>query len=379
MRENFLTLQENFKEMRGERLFFYLTAAFISGNLLTSYFLSISSKWEIFLLCSLDLLLIIILSLLFLFNKCRFGIAYLTVFFILGSLFIAQDAALNRSDARMKLSNSSLIIKIRGNFESKLEKVIPPTERDTYSILKALSLGDKSDIPRELKESFKKSGVMHLLSLSGLHVGIIYGLLSFIFSFIGNSKKGKIARGAIVIPFLWFYAVFTGASPSICRAVIMATVYETGNIAQRENNGFNSLAISALIITLINPYAPSSISFQLSFCAMLGIFSFFPVLNKTIKEFTSSKIIIKIWDIAALTISCQIFTAPLTLYYFDSFSLYSLLANTFSMPLTGVIMSLIPLSLISIKIPFLGDFFSAILNYMISLLNYIIEIISMIQ
>lgn len=377
---NFYYLAEKYKvEMRGERFIFYFSAAFITGNLLTNYISYYLFEWQILFLCIFDLLLIIPLVLLLLFPKWRFKSLFLITFFLIGSLMRGEDIIMKSGESQNSISNSAVIVNSRKKFEIRLQKLIPASSKETYSILKALSIGDKRDIPKELKDSFKVSGAMHLLALSGLHVGFLYGFLSFIFSFLGNGRKGKIARGAIAIPFLWFFTLVTGASPSICRAVIMATVYQVGNILSRENNGLNSLAISALLITVIDSEAPSGISFQLSYCAMLGIFSLFPIMKKAILYFTKNTIITKIWNTAAMTISCQIFTIPLTLYYFDSFSHFSLLTNIISIPLTGVIMSFISVSLIVIDIPIIGEASSAALSFLIEVLNYIMVIISKLQ
>lgn len=364
-------------DMGGGRFLFWLTAAFICGNILTEHLSSSFSEWQFLLLTAILLLLAIIGLGMSLVPKWRSSLLCFILFFIIGSLLPAEDYALSLNKFRDNPAyGNSLFEETRSKFEIRLQKIIPAEEIETYSVLKALSLGDKSSIPPELKNSFRRSGAMHLLALSGLHVGILYAFLTFLLSFIGKGKGAKWIKSAVVIPLLWFYALFTGASPSICRAVIMASVYEIGGLAGRDNNGFNSLGISALLITIINPHAPSGISFQLSFSAMLGIFSVFPLLQKMIKGITSNKIIIKIWETAALSISCQLFTAPLTLHYFGSFTPFSLLTNTLSMPLTGIIMTLMPISIACTDIPFIGELSSSLLARMISLLNNVIGIIS---
>lgn len=362
--------------MRGGRFLFYLSAAFICGNLLTEIISSSFSDLQLLLSSALLLLA----SITFLFLGLALGIRsralYLTLFFMIGSLLVVEDYSIAPERRNRNLSSSRFILEGRAKFEQRLRKIVPPEEIETYSVLKALTIGDKNDIPRELKSSFRRSGAMHLLALSGLHVGILYGFLSFLLSFLGKGRWAKRIRGAVTIPLLWFYAVFTGASPSICRAVIMATVYEIGNIAGRDNDGFNALGISALIITLINPHAPSEISFQLSFSAMLGIFTIFPILQKTAKGFISNKLLLKIWDTAAISLACGIFTTPLTMYYFGSFTIFSLLTNTLSIPITGIIMVLAPVSLVSAGIPFIGSLSAKVLSWMIALLNFVIDIIS---
>ena len=235
---------------------------------------------------------------------------------------------------------------------------------------------DGSLTPEQLKEAYRLSGAMHLLALSGLHVGFIYGMLNAIFSILPRTRKWPILRGSAIILLLLFYAIFSGASPSICRAVLMASIYEICGMLGRERNGLNSLSISALAICCINPDAPSSISFQLSYCAMLGIFLIYPGVRKAIDYVTQNKMARKVWNLTMVSISCQIFTAPLTLCYFGSFPLISLLTNIVTAPAVAAVMSIAPAAIVLTDVPFLGEWSATLLSYSIQTLNLLIEILS---
>ncbi len=275
-----------------------------------------------------------------------------------------------------EVSHSDLILKARTMFSQKLAMVIPPEESAANAILEAMTMGEKGNLPQSLKLSYRLSGAMHLLALSGLHVGFIYGGLSWIFGWIPKIGPSQIFRGIATILFLVFYAIFSGATPSICRAVLMASIYEIGKMAEREKHGLNALSISALTICLIDPSSPSSISFQLSYSAMLGILLIQPHLEGIPIWPNHNHILRKVWQTATLSVSCQLATAPLTLLYFGSFPLISLLTNLLTMPVVSVIMTIAPIAVITSDMDIAGTITGTILHYSIDLLNLLTEILS---
>ena len=354
-----------------EKFLFILTLLFIGGNLLWGALLkSLSPLFQslslLFCLIAVTLLLVVIL----LRNGERLPL-FIPLFFLLGGVNIGLATLLGEYTFLQDLSTSGPISELRSAFSTRLARIIPPSATAENSLLEALTMGEKGDIPIELKRSYRLSGAMHLLALSGLHVGFIYGILRSTLGFI----PFKI-RGAMIIAFLLFYAIFSGASPSICRAVLMASIYEAGSILGREKHGLNSLSLSALIICCTDPQAPSTISFQLSYSAMLGIFLVHPAMERVIRRITFSRTARKIWGATTLSISCQIFTVPLTLYYFGNFPLVSLLTNILTMPAISAVMTLIPAAVALADIPILGDWASALLHISIQILNLLVEILS---
>lgn len=253
-----------------------------------------------------------------------------------------------------------------------LETIFP--EGDELAIAKALTIGDKSDLTYELKQSYKASGAMHLLALSGLHIGIIYILFSAIFSIAGGNKYLKIVRSIIILLALWGFAVISGLSNSICRAVLMITIYEIAQCTSGNKEGPAALATSAIIIVLLKPEAPRDIGFQLSYCAVIAIYTIYPLMSKMLD--TRSRILRYIWNSLALSTSCQMTTGILAFCYFGTFPFYCLITNLFSIPLVTIAMYLTVGALATIKVPFLGEYLAYAARIVIHTINKIMVIIS---
>ena len=224
----------------------------------------------------------------------------------------------------------------------RLEKLLPGgSER---AVVKALAIGDKLELDRATRKSYRASGASHLLALSGLHVGILYKLLVALFFPFGGNRHFRRFRTIAVLSFLWFFALLSGMSSSISRAVLMITIYEGAAMTDRPRDGWNALAISALLITLFRPEAPREIGFQLSFFACIGIFGLYPYL----KGLFRSRIppLTAIWNGAALAISCQAATFLPVWLYFQSFPVYFLITNLLTLPLVTATLYLTVITLL---------------------------------
>lgn len=245
----------------------------------------------------------------------------------------------------------------------------------TIALAVALSCGNKSLIDKNIYENFRKSGSLHLLALSGLHLGIIYAILSFLLSFSGNYPCVKKIRSCLTIILLWAYSIFTGLGVSILRAVIMITIYETASIFNKEKNGMNALAVSILAIGLFSPADPGSISFLLSAGAMFGIFFLYPTISGSLT--TDNKFLKNIFNIIAMSTACQIITTPIILKNFGTFPALSIIANIFCSPLVTLIMSIIPITLVlSYIFPSACGISATILNILAEVLIKLNEIIA---
>lgn len=267
---------------------------------------------------------------------------------------------------------ASLAFRCKRSFSLFLERFVPPG--DELAILKALAIGDKSDISRSLRQVYREAGAMHLLALSGLHVGIIYGIATLALSFLGGSTAAKVFRSAVTLLFLWSYAVVSGLSPSICRAVVMITVYEISVFVTNGRDGLTSLAASALLITIFSPEAPRNIGFQLSYSAVLAIHTIHPRLNALLD--TKSRLLKAVWGSLSIAISCQATCGVLGWLYFGTFPRYFLLTNLLAVPLATVVMYLIAVGIISSALPGLSGISAAFLEKTLRLLNKVLEIIS---
>jgi competence protein ComEC len=224
---------------------------------------------------------------------------------------------------------------------------IPFKHETTNQIIKALLTGEKSGIPEEVSAAFRNSGASHILALSGLHLGLIYGVVHFVTRCIGNTPKAKAARSAILVCACGFYTLATGAGASIVRAFIFIIIGECARLSGR-NAGLRDVMMAALLIHLsITPSAIKEPGFQLSYAAIAGIAYIFPWMQgfwpgNRHEDAALTKCARWVWDSAAMSISCQITTGPLAYMYFGTFPAQFILTNMIALPLTGII---IPMAL----------------------------------
>ena len=199
------------------------------------------------------------------------------------------------------------------------------------SVCSALLLGDKSTMDYELRQTFVKACVMHVLAVSGLHVGILYLLLSRLLNVLNRSIVLKVFKTLVIISVLWLYAFITSLSPSVMRAATMFSFFAIGNFLGRTTNIYNTLAASAFLLLIIHPLMIYKIGFQLSYLAVLGIVSIYPKMY-TLLLF-KSKWLDSLWQLVCVSIAAQIATFSLAVYYFHQFPNYFLLANVLVLPL----------------------------------------------
>jgi len=231
-------------------------------------------------------------------------------------------------------------------------------------LLKALLLGDKSDLDSDTKRIFMNTGAMHMLAVSGMHVGLIVLILEQSFKYL-FLYRGKQTASVIIVIILWFYAFLTGFSASVTRAVVMFTVLILTRLFRRTYLPINSLSIAAFFILLWNPLALFDIGFQLSFLAMLGIFTIYPLLQNS---FTISYSWVNtLWQGTAVGLAAQVFTFPLSLYYFHQFPNYFILTNIGVMLCSGLLLGLALALLVVGKIPIISAIIGWILAFLASL------------
>lgn len=205
------------------------------------------------------------------------------------------------------------------------------------AVLSAIVLGDKSHLTDEIRNSFMNTGAMHVLAVSGLHVGLILYLLLFIAERFSKFISRRSALIGILI-FLWIYAVITGLSPSVVRAVFMFSMLSVSQLISREYDSINILFFTAFCLLLYEPLYLYDIGFQLSYLAMLGIFLFYDPIQTLIQP--KNKLLSKIWQGTAIGLAAQIMTTPFSLYYFHQFPNYFILSNIGLMATSGVILGL---------------------------------------
>ena len=213
--------------------------------------------------------------------------------------------------------------------ESKIE--VLDMNDTARAFLKAFYLGIRNEIPEDIKTNYKDSGVLHILALSGLHVGILLTILELLLRPIVRLRHGKKMRSFIIIAILWGFAVLTGLSPSIVRAVTMFSFFALAHGLHRPTNSVNTLSISALVILLVHPHFIFDVGFQLSYTAVLGILLIKPILDQygQPKHFVLKPIV----TLLNVSVAAQLGILPLSLYYFHQFPALFFLTNLLVIPL----------------------------------------------
>ena len=333
--------------------------------------------------------------------------------FLTAGVFCAATSTLTSLGA---VAGKPLFAGLAADFRSMISSIPFPHE-GTAPLVNALLTGDRSSLDDSVMNSFRDSGASHILALSGLHLGIIYGILLKVTSIFGKHPTVKAVRSLIIISLCGIYTLATGASPSLVRAFLFILVNETARLTHRSNNPLRVYCAALFIQTAINPQVISSTGFQLSYLAMAGIFLLYPALKKWYPQeeaacdmliekgagLTESdglegvidkgcrsarrcwtswmKTIVsdaprKIWDAAALTISCQVFTGPLAWWKFGTFPKYFLLTNLLSLPLTSAVLLLSVSTSVLFAIGICPDFLISLTDSSASLLLFIMKVIS---
>ncbi len=205
------------------------------------------------------------------------------------------------------------------------------------SIINALVLGQRQDIDKDIMTAYRNAGAAHMLAVSGLHVGILLGILNFILAPLNRfRKKGIIIKTVIIISLLWSFAIIAGLSPSVLRAVTMFSFIAIGQQLRTKTSIYNALFISFFILICCNPLLLFSIGFQLSYVAVFSIIWIQPFITK----FYNPRFYIdrKLWETFTTTMAAQLGILPLTLFYFHQFPLLFFIANLLIVPLLGIIL-----------------------------------------
>ena len=208
---------------------------------------------------------------------------------------------------------------------------------DAAAVSSALLLGYKDLLETEIVQIYSHTGAMHILAVSGLHVGILYLLLGKITGFLDKRGfKARVAKVALLLAGIWMYAFITGLPPSVFRAATMFSFFAVGKLYQRPTNVYNILAVSAIVLLCINPFLLMQAGFQLSYVAVAGIVLWQPPIYGlfTFKNWLGNKA----WEIVSVSIAAQLATFPISLYYFHQFPVYFMLSNLIVIPAAGAIL-----------------------------------------
>ena len=244
-------------------------------------------------------------------------------------------------------------------------------EKEERAVVSALTLGYRAELDPETLDYFVNTGTIHVLSVSGLHVALIFFILSFIFSGINKGKFGIIIYPTLMILFLWIYAFITGFSPSVQRSTVMFTFVIIGSVLRRPVNIYNSLSASALVLILLDPNVLFDIGFQLSYLAVFGIVLLQPPLENLVKF--KNKILKWIWFMLTVSLTAQFITFPLSILYFNQFPNLFWLSNYFVIPGTTLLIWLTFGFFILSPLHFISNLLAQIIQFVTNLMLVILK------
>jgi len=245
-----------------------------------------------------------------------------------------------------------------------------PGEKEA-GLAEALLVGYKDDLDKTLVQSYSNTGVVHVIAISGMHLGLIYWLLTTLLTPLKKRKHTRWMAPALIITGLWLFALLTGGGPSILRSAVMFTCIVIGESLERKTFIYNSLAASAFILLCINPFWLWDAGFQLSYVAVLSIVIFMKPIYDWF--YFKNKMVDAIWKLMAVTLAAQLLTTPVSMYHFHQFPVYFLITNLLAVPLSSIIV-LLEIVLCTISyIPVFAKPAGMVLHWLIYGMNSLIE------
>ncbi len=282
-------------------------------------------------------------------------------------IFVGEDDWV-KSESKGGREWYASILGLRGYLLNVLSLYV--SNENSLAVANSLILGLREKLDDELIKAYSSSGAMHVLAVSGLHVGIIYSIIAMVLKFLDRNSKTKIAKSIIIVCVIWLYAVLTGLSPSVLRAAMMFTMVAVGKNLMRVTNIYNILAGSAFVLLLYNPYYLMEVGFQLSYLAVVGIVMIQPRIYPLL--YSRYWIVDQIWMITAVSIAAQIATFPLGLLYYYQFPVYFLVSNLFVIQLSTIILFL-GVGLFALHwVPYLSFAIGWLLNGALWLMNAVV-------
>lgn len=270
-----------------------------------------------------------------------------------------EDGSINQIFQLANTCRNNIINSLKSNIHDTL----------SFEMSAALLLGYRADLDKDLMKTFSETGTIHIISVSGLHVGIIFLVIQLL---IRKSKliKNRFVEASILIISIWFYSILTGLPASVCRCALMISLGIISNLIYRRTNPFNIISASALILLIYDTNLLFDVGFQLSFLAITGII----LLQKRIEHifYIPNIYIHQLWAMSSVSIAAQITTLPLCLYYYHQFPNYFILANLFAIPLSSVALYASVASVSLSWIPYVDLVIEWILIQSIKLMNFIL-------
>jgi competence protein ComEC len=261
------------------------------------------------------------------------------------------------------------IFTARQNIVSILQRNLPPS-KDELGIAEALLIGYTNDLDRDLVKAYSNTGVVHIIAISGMHLGLIYVLLVWVFGKTPVINQSKILQLILMLTCLWLFALLTGAAASVIRSAVMFTFIAVGKNIAKKSSIYNSMAASAFVMLCYNPYFLWDVGFQLSYLAVVGIIIFQQAIYNW--WYIKNKLANEIWKLMAISLAAQILTFPICIYYFHQFPNLFLLTNIIAVPLSSAIL-FTEIGLVAFSwIPFVGEWIGKLVGGMVWIMNKII-------
>jgi len=244
------------------------------------------------------------------------------------------------------------------------------SSKDELGITEALLIGYTNDLDKDLVQSYSNTGVVHIIAISGMHLGLIYVMLIWVFTRLPYIKKSKAVQVVFILACLWLFSLLTGAAASVCRAAVMFTFITLGTNFFKKASIYNSLAASAFVMLCYNPYYLWDVGFQLSYFAVGGIVAFQkPIYNWF---YITNKYVDAAWKLLAISLAAQTLTFPICIYYFHQFPNMFLLTNLLAVPLSsGILYAAIALIAFN-WVPYVAQYLGKIINAAVWCMNKII-------
>lgn len=284
-------------------------------------------------------------------------------FVVLGALLMQRAQQESPQVSRLERSKNYFLSQ-RARLLDRLSE--NGVDGNVYAVVAAMALGDKSQLTKELKETYAVTGAAHVLALSGLHLSIIYTLLSLLLC----RRRWQVVSQVLIIICIWSFVFLVGMSASVVRSAVMLTAYALLSLGNRNRMSVNTLAFTAIVMLIVHPLSLFDIGFQLSFLAVLSILIWYPVFEALIPQsfLMSHRLVRWLWSLLGVSCAAQLGTAPLIAYYFGRFSSLFLITNFVVIPFAPLILYL---TLAVLFVPSIAYLLIYIVNALNSILAFV--------
>ena len=242
---------------------------------------------------------------------------------------------------------------------------------EAFAVASTLILGYRANLSKETLAAYSKTGTIHALSVSGMHVGIIYLMLNALLFFLNRNRVLSVVKVVLIITLIWYYSLLTGLSSSVLRSAIMLSAFIISKQIGRSTNNYNILAFTAFILLAYNPFYLWDVGFQLSFLAVFGLIYLEPKIHNWL--YVKNYFLHKIWKLMSISLAAQIATLPLSIYYFHQFPVYFILGNLLiSIPI--VVLMYLGISILLLKLYLLAPVFEWLITLTNNILKWIADL-----